>query len=321
MRILHPALRILLLPLTLLIGSCTNDSGADAPTVNGKKAAYGTMLVTLLKPTAFTQANATILGTMLTGPSPSPQVWEETAKSGSCRLLVPRTPFCATPCGSEAACVEDNVCQDYPDVVTVGPVTVKGLKTRSGATSFIMDPKLDDLDSYQMPSTDTLIYPPFAEGDSIVFSAAGDTAFSSFTMTVLGISPLQSLKDSLTLEDGKPINLAWTPPAKAVNSTISVLVDISHHGGTKGVIECEGPDAGSLTIAATLVDKLKALGISGYPKIELKRIAMGRVSSGHALLSLESGSHVDVYIPGIVSCEDDAGCPTGQKCQVDLQCK
>ncbi|MEO7776215.1 MAG: hypothetical protein ABIY63_01715 [Fibrobacteria bacterium] len=320
MRVSHPALRILLFPLTLLIGSCTNDSGEDTPTGGGGKSVYGTMLVTLQKPSVFLGGNTTILGSMFTGPTPLPQVWEETAKSGSCRLLVPRTPFCVTPCGSGAACIEDDKCQDYPDTLTVGPVTVKGLKTKSGPGSFIMKTEPEQ-SSYQVSDKDTLIYPPFAEGDSIVFSAAGNSSVSPFTMSVLGISPLQSLKDSLTLEDGKPINLAWTPPAKAGNSTISVLVDISHHGGTRGLIECEGPDAGSLTIPAALVDKLKVLGISGYPKIELTRKAAGKVSSGHALLSLESGSHVDVYIPGIISCEDNDGCPTGQECQVDLQCK
>jgi hypothetical protein len=179
-----------------------------------------------------------------------------------------------------------------------------------------MDPVVH---AYQ--STERLNFPPFAEGDAVSFSASGDSGVSAFNVSSRGISPLVLLNDSLTLADGKPINLEWTPPKSAGATVISVEVDISHHGGIKGKIECEGADDGKLEIAAALVDKLKALGVSGYPNIGISRKATTTNAAVHEDLVLESGITKALAIPGLISCEDDDGCPDGQTCQKDLQCK
>ena len=107
----------------------------------------------------------------------------------------------------------------------------------------------------------------------------------------------------------------------AGKSAISVRVDISHHGGIKGAIECEGPDNGSLEIAATLVDKLKALGVSGFPKIDISRKATGTHPDVHVDLTIESTVEKSLTIPGIISCTGDDECPTGQTCKQDLKCQ
>jgi hypothetical protein len=134
---------------------------------------------------------------------------------------------------------------------------------------------------------------------------------------------LHILNDSITLADGQAISLKWTAPgaANAANSTIFVMVDISHHGGSKGKIECEGPDNGALEIPAALVDKLKALGVSGFPKIEVSRRAVGTSASVDAEVVLESMDNKLLNIPGLISCGGDEDCPGTQKCQQDLQCK
>jgi hypothetical protein len=311
------AVRILILPLFLLAGSCTNDPEEGVQPPGGGKA-YGGFHVSLVAPTDITQGFTSVLGQLYNGPTPSPLNWVEAAKSGSCKLLTPKVPFCATPCGSGATCVADGKCQDFPKSIGAGKVSVSGIKTKAGAATFTMDPLNK---SYQPAGGLVLDFPPFAEGDAVRFSAAGDTGAAAFSISAKGIGPLQILNDSITLADGMAISLKWTAPANPANSTISVMVDISHHGGTKGKIECEGPDNGALEIPAALVDQLKALGVSGFPKIEISRRAVGTSAAVEAELVLESLVNKALNIPGLLSCGGDEDCPGGKKCQPDLQCK
>ncbi len=117
--------------------------------------------------------------------------------------------------------------------------------------------------------------------------------------------------------------LAWTPPATAGRSTVHVKLDISHHGGTRGKIECEAADTGSLTIDGALVTELLHLGVAGFPTIVVTRSASGEaaLTVGRVALSLESEIEREVVIPGVISCNENADCPDGQTCQTDLRCK
>ncbi len=273
---------------------------------------FGTFIVSLIPSESIT----TVGGKMYDGPTPSTTVWEESAREGGCRLFIPRVPFCPEPCGGSAACVEDDSCAPYPASVAVGTISVSGIGTLGGSAAFTMK----HINKYYQPA-DQLAYPPFQEGDPVVFSIPGESAIGPFVLSSRGISPLIVLNDTITLEDGQPMNLLWTPPAIRGNSTIFVLVDISHHGGQKGKIECECEDNGSLTIPAVLIDKLKALGISGFPKIEVTRASSGFEMNAKAALHIESKVTKYLQIPGIISCMDDSECPDGQTCQFDFQCR
>lgn len=317
MKLLRYGSRFLVPPLALLAASCMDDSGdVKNPTVKGPST--GSFQVSLVEPTATAQGFTSMLGGLYTGPTPSSLVWEAGAKSGSCQIFTPRVPFCETPCGSEAICVENNICKDFPATISAGKVQVKGLKTKAGADAFSMDPVQN---SYQPANGVILAFPPFAEGDAVTFSAGGDTTVPAFTLSGKGIAPLAAVKDSFALADGKPIELEWTPPKNPGASIVSVLVDLSHHGGTKGKIECEGPDNGKLEIAAVLVDGLKALGVSGFPKIEISRKAVSTNDDVDVDLVLESMVTRPLAIPGLVSCTEKKDCPDGQECQRDYKCK
>ena len=315
MKNFKPGLGFWGLPLFLLAVSCTSDSGNGNPSTGSSA---GSFQVSLVEPTAITPGYTTVLGKVYTGPTPSSIIWKEVGSSGSCRLFTPRAPFCEKGCGSDSTCVEDNKCQVFPKSIGVGKVGVKGLKAKSGATTFSMDPILN---SYQQPGTIQLEFPPSAEGDEITFSAAGDTSVPAFTVSAPGISPLVVLADSFTFVAGKPITLEWTPPKNAGASRVSVLVDLSHHGGTKGKIECEGPDNGKLEIPATLANDLKALGISGFPKIEIARKSTGTNAKVHVDLVIQAMLTKALSIPGLISCNDENPCPSGQTCQRDLRCQ
>ena len=310
--------RLWALPFFLLAGSCMNDPGGSGkPVVLGPSS--GVFRVNLIAPAEGSPGRATIAGKVYAGETPSAINWVEKGASGACKVYTPTTPFCEIACGSGALCVADNTCKDFPKSVSAGKVTVTGIKLKSGAPSFTMTPLFNN---YQPGAADSMSYPPFAEGDAVTFSAAGDTSVGAFKVTAAGISLLNVLNDTITLADGKPISLKWTAPAKAGVSVVSVFVDISHHGGSKGKIECEAPDNGSLEIAASLVDKLKAFGVSGYPKIEITRKAKGTNADVKVDLVLESLVSKELQIPGLISCDGvNTLCPTGMTCQQDLQCK
>jgi hypothetical protein len=312
----NQGLRFLGAACLLAAVSCSEDASTTVPP-KGNHKTEGSFQVTLVQ-TGAGVGYTSVLGRIYNGPNPSSIAWKQVAAAGSCKLFTPKAPFCDPGCGSGAACVEDGKCQDFAKAIGAGRVSVKGIKARSGATEFVMDPVLN---SYQPPSGTILELPPFVEGAAVTFSATGDTGISAFSVTANGISPMSMLHDSLVLAAGKPIILEWTPAKVTSASMVSVLVDVSHHGGSKGKIECEGPDNGTLEIAATLVDQLKALGVSGFPKVETTRKATATNTDVKVDLVLESQVVTPLSIPGLVSCFDDEGCPGGQKCQSDLQCK
>lgn len=297
----------------LILGSCMSEPEGRRPVANNGTSS-GVFRVSLEN-----GGGASIAGKVFNGVQPSALAWTEVAKSGACVLSKPKAPFCDGGCGSGGLCVSDGVCKPFPKAVSVGKVTVTGVKTKAGAAAFSMEPGFGTV--YQ-PAVGTSLEPsPFAEGDAVAIAAAGDTAVGPFTVSAKGIVRLALAADSIVLADAKPVLLKWAAPAKDVGSKVHVYLDISHHGGTKGKIECEGPDNGSLEIAATLVDQLKALGVSGFPTVEATRMNVGKNEAAGVELILESLIVRNVGIPGLISCDEDNPCPSGKTCQQDMQCK
>jgi len=301
-------------------GTSTTTGGGGDPEI-----LVGSFLLQLDEPkpasdgTPAEPGTTTLFGQLYDGPTPQTLVWEEAGTDGACRLLTPRVPYCSTPCGGSAACVEDETCQDYPMPVTAGDVLVTGVATTAGATSFTMTPIADN---YQPPAGTTLVYPAFAEGDIITLEAAGDT-LGAFELSATGVAPLELDADEITLDPAADVELAWAPAGAAGESTLAVKLDISHHGGTKGMIQCEADDTGSLAIPAALISGLLELGVAGFPTIIVTRKSTGSAvtEAGRVDLVVSSKVEREVLIEGLVSCTDDSSCPDGQTCQADLTCQ
>lgn len=307
-------------------GSQAESDGADTGTGGGGDPGVlvGSFQLQLNEPRAAsgeqpaTPGTTTLFGKLYDGPTPQTLVWETGTELGACRLLTPRVPFCSTPCGGSAACVEDETCQDYPTAVSAGEVTVSGVATTGGETSVAMTPIANN---YQPPAGTTLAYPAFAEGDAITLAAAGDM-LAGFQIEASGVAQLELDADELTLDPAADVQLGWAP-AGAGDSTIAVKLDISHHAGTKGMIECETEDTGSLAIPAALVSELLDLGVAGYPTIIVTRASTGSTTTAAGRVDLVVSSQVErpVAIEGLVSCTDDTACPDGQTCGADLKCQ
>ncbi|MFO0631562.1 MAG: hypothetical protein U0168_01790 [Nannocystaceae bacterium] len=259
----------------------------------------------------------TMIGKVYDGPTPATLVWEVASETGDCRLSKPRVPFCSTPCGGSAACVEDEVCQPYPTARSAGTVTVTGVATGEGDTQFTMMPIAEN---YQ--PTVALAYPAFAEGDAIGLSAEGDET-APFEIAGVGIAQLQLDGDAFPLDAASDLVLTWTAAQAGAASSVHVKLDISHHGGTKGMIECDVDDVGTVTIPAALVSELLDLGVAGFPTVIVTRSTVGSttIPAGRIDLVVSSSIERTVTVAGVTSCTEDAECPDGQTCQSDLTCK
>lgn len=294
------------------------DSGTGDPNL-----LVGTFQVQLHGPQAGGDGTTTVFGKLFDGESPGTVVWELASESGDCRLLTPRVPYCAEPCGGSAACVEDDTCQPYPTPMGAGDITVTGIAVASGDPSFTMAPIADN---YQPPAGTTLVYPGFEEGDAIALSASGDPSgeqIGAFDLEGAGIAPLELTHGEVTLDAAADIALSWVAAGGSVDSEVHVKLDISHHGGTKGMIECVTADSGALDVPAALVSGLLDLGVAGFPTIIITRRATTSVttSAGRVDLVVSSGIEEGVIVDGVVSCTDDSECTDGQTCQPDLTCQ
>lgn len=283
----------------------------------------GRFAVILVAPVAATTTTSaspgytSVIGTVQDGVTPELVRWGVAATDGDCRLLTPSVPFCSTPCGGIAACVADDVCLAYPALKDVGVVTVKGIHPSAGGDGFTMTP----IGGTYQPLVD-LPYPSFAEGETIRFEAAGKD-YPAFQLEARGIAPFSLAEGEIALGAGNPIALSWTPPATAGASTVHVKLDISHHGGSKGKVECDAPDTGSLTVSGTLVKRLLDLGVAGFPTIVVGRRSVGSTVIAPGRVDLEISSDIErvVTVPGVVSCNGSEDCPENQACQDDLTCR
>ncbi len=264
-------------------------------------------------------AYSSLLGKVYNGAPLDAIVWETAATVEGCTLRTPRVPFCATPCGSSAVCVENDMCKPYPMSQTIGTVTATGIATASGDATFTMDPIAN---TYQPPASMPLAYPAFREGEKLELVSSGSAFAPSFTVGTRGVAALNITNTTIALQSGTPLALTWIAPT-ATGSKIHIKLDISHHGGSKGKIECDVADSGSVSIASGLITQLLGLGAAGYPTIIVTRATTGSAAIAAGRIDLVAASTVEkpVVVPGVTSCTQTDECPMGQTCQPDLTCK
>jgi hypothetical protein len=306
------------------IGLCMGCSSSAGPASAASRGPGGSDLigsfnVSLIAPGGSDpEGHTAVIGKVYDGPSPSPLVWEEAMRQGDCQLLIPRAPFCPEACGGDAVCVEDDVCQPYPAARSVGTVRVHGIRTASGAKEFAMDPIAN---AYQPKASIKLPFPAFSEGDEIQLKASGGD-FEAFSIEAKGIAPLSVASKELRVERDAPLDLAWTTPSVPGVSRARLKLDISHHGGSKGVIECDFEDTGDAQLPAELLTRLLDLGVAGYPSLILSRESAASASTRSGRVELLIASKVErfVRIEGLESCTSSAECGAGKTCRADLTC-
>jgi hypothetical protein len=258
-------------------------------------------------------AHTEVSGIMNDGLPAELVVWDKKNTDGDCSLYTPRTPFCSA-CASGQVCVDTEVCRTPPASHPVGKVTVTGLTAPSGANPIELTP-ITTSTSTNYLCAETLPLSACTAGGAIQLAAAGQGDYPAFNIQSQCIAPLAITTTSFALESGKAFALTWTPGAIA-DARVTVELDLSHHGGSKGQLRCTTADTGSLQISATMVKTLMDLGVTGFPWLTVTRAMTGKaaVGSGQAQLKVYSDERYILEIPGLKSCDRDTDCPTGQTC-------
>jgi hypothetical protein len=299
------------------------DTGASTP-----QGSSGALTIELVEPTpaiadvAAVPGSVDVRGRFNDGPVPSPFGWKKTGEQGGCQLYEPKELFCNPACAVGSTCVADGRCEVDPTPQSVGTMKIKGLKTVAGGAEITLaaDPPAY---FYHPKLEDTLLYPAFSEGAAIEVTASGDK-LPAFTLKGKGIRPLEVASSGpIPIEKGKPLTLQWVPSADPSAASIEVLVDLSHHGGIKGKLECQTSDTGSFAIPATLITRLIELGVAGFPVVRLDRRAVSAVngSAGRVELVIFSEIEHELSLPDLKSCTKADDCPSPQMCQPALFCK
>ncbi len=308
----------------VLAGACSREEASGGappgPTVTGDPGRdIGGFEIRLEAATPTGPAHTAVQGGVYDGPFVSRTQWRKTGEAGGCALFLPQAFFCDPPCGA-GVCLEGGVCQPEPSLRNAGTARIEGLRGEGGTAAPI---EIEAIASqYQLPIGLTLAFPPFAPGAPVAVSVSGGEV-GSFALAGKGISPLEVLTPApVTVEAGKAVELRWTPPAASEETRVQVILDLSVHGGTKGKLDCDVPDSGSLTLPAGLLGQLVALGTAGFPSVVLARSSQTATAlpAGRVKLSLRSEVTRPIVIPGQVSCESDQECPAGQVCQGNLLC-
>ena len=298
----------------------TGGSSADKLATNMLYGSFTLRLVPATEATGATPAvpaQTSFIGFVTEGETPVANAWVEDQKAGGCTLYTPKAPFCDPACGSGAVCVADDQCVKNATPKAVGDITLQGL---SGGP-VTMSP-LGANNNYQPKAGTSLPYPPCAEGAQVSLAVAGG-AYQPFELKARCIQPLE-FNGSLKLVKNTAAKLVWTPATDKQLARIKVRLDISHHGGSRGKIECDVEDTGTLDLTPAMVTRLLELGVAGFPTVILTRIVSGGVASGepqHVQFLVQQSVERSVEIEGLLSCTEDSQCPTPKTCQSDLTCK
>jgi hypothetical protein len=299
--------------------SNSGGSGSTAGTSTGSDEIVGTFQVQVLADESGPTTGMTkIVGQVGDGPVPPNVHWTVIKEDGGCRLETPTAPFCEAGCGS-GVCVADEVCQPYPTGHSVGAVTLTGVKLAAGGSELTLK---EIAKAYQPPAGTALAYPPFAAGDEIALQATGGD-YAAFALSTKGVNPLAFTSTDFELAEGKPLTLTWDAAPDPKSSQMYVKLDISHHGGIKGLIECDVDDSGSLTISSEMITELMGLGVAGFPSVVLMRqsIDTAQIAPGRVRLEVSARAEHYVTIEGVASCFADEECPDGQTCRTtDATC-
>lgn len=283
-------------------GASGAGAGGDANAAaagNGEAELHGGVVLTLYAPLAGDAGYSTAIGRFFDGPQPAILALEPRLERGDCTLFVPRAPFCSEPC-APAVCTADDVCTDYPEPRAVGTLTLAGV-----GQQLALEPT-GSMNVYQSPS---LSYPPCQLGAPITASGAG------FSLQAECVAPLELLgPDPIPVKAKQAVKLSWVAAPEGAASRVRIKLDVSHHGGSKGEINCEVADTGSFEIPEPLVTELLGLGLAGFPTINLNRVTRG-TDAVNPNLSLVISSDVTRPVDtGVVSCLDSSACPDGQTC-------
>jgi hypothetical protein len=297
--------------LVACVVGCSSESsksGDAAGGTSGAGGAVGNLTGNVTVELFADQSYATVSAQIFDGPKPLPNPsvgpLVVSQQQAGCTLWVPKIVSCSPACGTSSVCTDNNVCTPNPAPKDVGTLHVTGLGGMDLAITSTSP------GSYSGPTLQDSQYPPCSEGADI--GAQSD----QFSITGKCIAPfVLTGPDPIPVMSGQSAAFTWTPPSKSGISRVQISLEISHHGGYKGEIDCDVPDTGSFDIPASLVTALVNLGRAGYPSVFVTRVAEAAApTQSRVKLTMLSQVTRDVDT-GVISCgQGTSTCPTGMAC-------
>jgi hypothetical protein len=203
-------------------------------------------------------------------------------EEGGCQFLRKLNPFCDPPCTGGQTCDLSDTCVSAPERLNAGTVTVTGLEA---ALELAPNDITQDYQDFSIP------HPPFAEGATILLSAAGDEV-SAFTLDGRGVEPLEIASDVWTMVEGDDFTIEWTSSDGPGEIYVTLNVDL--HGNSPVTMHCTFDDTGSATIPASMVQRLVDFGVTvGFASAQIYRRTADRTDISQGCVDLAVQSHIN----------------------------
>jgi len=291
---------------------CSSGAGGGSSAAGGQSGAaggssndalYGRIAVQLKEEESYTDFAATFRDGIFPPPSDKGPLVASMSGDG-CELLVP--VGCDTPCDATSWCTGKDQCAPKSMVINAGTLALTG----HGGRNLNLEPQ-----GNVYAISPTLPFPACSEGAAVTVQS------SQFSLAGSCIAPLQVTTPPPVLASaGHAIELSWDPPAQA-GSRVEIAVEISHHGGFKGEIDCDVPDTGSFRVPEPLVTALNELGRAGYPTISVMRKSVATATQAPNVVLEISSTVVLAADTGVVSCAGDQDCTAPATCQPSRICQ
>lgn len=285
-------------------GQAGSGGSSGAPSAGGGNASadvsLGAFSVTLNAAIETTPAYTAAFGKVYSGEYPN-EVIETTIASGNgCTAYKYSLQACIeVECSSSQRCAGPEECRELPRLVGVGAVSVAGFDAGPVTLTAINN-------NYQYAGD--IAYPGVADGGPVTLTAAGDH-YPAFSIAASGVAPMVLRADSYALVGGSPLLVEWQAGQNTA-ARVSIVLNLTRHGGSAGYLECDVPDSGSLTIPANVLQALMDLGIAGFPQLVATRYTQGvaAVPGGRIALNVSSVAMPELSVDGLCSCFDSSDC-------------
>jgi hypothetical protein len=177
-----------------------------------------------------------------------PEVQEEVARAGACRLLRTEPFYCfETPC-TDQLCVGQDQCAPYPPALAAGTLTLRGAGDPVVVESFFPGMYFGHAQHDLAPPGTTLTVEA-SGGDLPAFTAQVEAP-------AVAAPALEGAADPgfPPLAAGTDLVLRWSPVDPGSRVRLFMSSDVFHGTPSPAILECDAPDTGELTVAADLVD-------------------------------------------------------------------
>lgn len=178
----------------------------------------------------------------------------EAERNGLCRLLTYEPEVCEPSCQLPAVCAQ-GTCIAQSQAVSGGPVVLSG---------FAGGPITVEPETYGPYFWQTEDLHASDAAGPIGVKASGNIPFELQAEKVTAPTPDGDWSALLAArQPAADVTLTWSDPDPAARVHLRMTTGIGTHGGISPVeIECDGPDAGSLTLPGAWLDSLYAEGWS-----------------------------------------------------------